>query len=66
MPVGFEPRQEKIPLAPEHILRVVNRWQEATKLMMWVTRNRREEPSTKVGLSLFECGETEVRYAFII
>ena len=54
MPVGFEPQQEKVPLAPEHILRVVNLWQETTKLMIWVTRNRREEPSTKFGSSLLE------------
>ena len=66
MSVGFEPRQGKIPLAPEHILRVFNRWQEATKLMTWITRNRREEPSTKVCSSLFEGGETEVGYAFNI
>ena len=66
MPVGFEPRQEKVPLAPEHILRVVKRWQEATELMIWVTRIRREQLSAKVGLSFLEGCETEVSYAFII
>ena len=55
VPVGFEPRQEKVPLAPKHILRVISWWHEwATKLMIWAIRNRQEEPSTKVG------------YAFII